>query len=189
MTAGSHDGFPAVLGEMQATTEHLVDIANLEGDVLELGALVTCGQQSHIMVIAFRGTATEQTRLGIAVRGRELETIQLEILTLRQVVRTLHFEYDVANARWFGARIVNSRFIDSFAAAHKIDLGRSGINIVGRLHGSVLPQLETYSISEWIETMDRTVGSALHSTIACELFGHNVEVRLRRNTPHDFTNA
>src|SRR5262245_56905923 len=165
VAARSHDGFPTVLGEMQTATEHLMNIAYFERDVLELRALVTRGQQRHIVMITFRSTAAEEARPGIAVRGRELQAIQIEILPLRQVVRARHFEYDMANACRLSARVMNSRLIDAFAAAHEIDLGRSGIDVVGRLHARVRPQLETDSVSERIEAMDRVIGGMLDRAI------------------------
>ena len=59
MTPGAHDRFPAVLGEMQAPTEYLMNIADLEGNVLKLRVPITCCQQSYVMMVAFLGAAAK----------------------------------------------------------------------------------------------------------------------------------
>src|SRR6185437_7269830 len=166
MPAGSSLGFPATLGDELAAADHLVHIAHLEGDMIEMALPIHGVEQEEMMVVARGRAAQEHRAAGITVGDTEAEALHVEILDRFHVG---HADDDVADLLRRGALVISGRLVDSAGRSGRVETERLDLEL------DALGKAESNRVAGIVDGVEGTVAFAADIAIARELLTDGVE--------------
>jgi len=176
VATGPSLGFPASLRDELAAANHLMHIAHLEGDVIEMALPVHRVEQEEMMVVARGRGAQEHGAAGITVGDAEAQALHVEILDRFHVGDA---DDDVAALLWRGALVIGGRLVDATGCAGCVETERLNFEL------DTLGEAEGDGVAGIIDRVERAAALGADVAVARELFADGIERSFGVDAPGD----